>query len=508
MPKAKKRSADPAQQALRDHKSEWKDAQKEFVAHVMGLKNGLNGRGDSRFGIPPSNIKDPLPGEISALLGALTSQFQTLVGGAGSIMAEQNAYSQHRRKKQEKKPQLPKQPKPGIPEAKPEQNQPAENAPEKNTAVDSFLSNVAMSKSDFLEKYSSSAPSRAIQYLKPLNPWNKEKDLKRRIGLLRSAAEMYDNFLDLENSILSFDIESIPESIYELQSIHANLQVFKSSISEEASDTSEKPVGAPNKPKGNELLHDMLNNPGPDQSSPSSPVSSRRQELEKQLPDPKEIKATVKVINYDTGVIHSSSLPLKSECLKLLSIVKEFGAALRGKNIALAVELYDKMIEDHNTLKMALSTLINNEKNDVKKNQLEEILKRSEFSSDEIIKLSHNFVTRFLKKKWIGLRGSNKTAIHRLKISDSIESIKKILQKMMNSLEKKIDDDLLNESIKNIESESKKIQDRLGVLNIIYRQHAFKEYSKRRKEKQPNTNPFMDSVLQNEFRRDMKRRIL
>jgi uncharacterized membrane protein (UPF0127 family) len=92
------KSADPVQQALRDRKKGWNTASKEFMKRIKGLRNGLNGRGDSNYGLPPSNIKDPLPAEIGSFLSQLSSDFQFLVSESEKIANEQAYYSKNRRK--------------------------------------------------------------------------------------------------------------------------------------------------------------------------------------------------------------------------------------------------------------------------------------------------------------------------------------------------------------------------------------------------------------------------
>ncbi len=91
------KSTDPVQQALRDRKKGWNVASKEFMKRIKGLRNGLNGRGDSNYGLPPSNIKDPLPAEIGSFLSQLSSDFQFLVSESEKIANEQAYYSKNRK---------------------------------------------------------------------------------------------------------------------------------------------------------------------------------------------------------------------------------------------------------------------------------------------------------------------------------------------------------------------------------------------------------------------------
>lgn len=98
------KSSDPIQQALRDHKKRWNMAAKEFIKRLIAFKKGVNGRGDPSYGLPTSNIKDPLPSEIATFLNEVSGNFQQLAEEALKIQQEQALYSQKRRKPAPEKP--------------------------------------------------------------------------------------------------------------------------------------------------------------------------------------------------------------------------------------------------------------------------------------------------------------------------------------------------------------------------------------------------------------------
>ncbi len=100
------KSTDPVQQALRDRKKAWNAASKEFMKRIKVLRNGLNGRGDGNYGLPPSNIKDPLPAEIGSFLSQISSDFQFLINESETIISEQSTYSRNRRKTAPQKTEL------------------------------------------------------------------------------------------------------------------------------------------------------------------------------------------------------------------------------------------------------------------------------------------------------------------------------------------------------------------------------------------------------------------
>lgn len=103
------KSTDPVQQALRDHKKRWNLASKEFIKRLIAFKKGINGRGAPNYGLPVSNIKDPMPTEIGSFLNELSGNFQQLAEEALQIEKEQTNYSQNRKKPVDKSVKKPEE---------------------------------------------------------------------------------------------------------------------------------------------------------------------------------------------------------------------------------------------------------------------------------------------------------------------------------------------------------------------------------------------------------------
>lgn len=95
---SRKKSTDPLQEILRSRKDNFNANTSDLIAKLIAFKRGLNGRGDKNFGLPVSNIKEPLPTQVSSFLEQITSDFQSIVGQAREIISEQNSYSQKRKK--------------------------------------------------------------------------------------------------------------------------------------------------------------------------------------------------------------------------------------------------------------------------------------------------------------------------------------------------------------------------------------------------------------------------
>lgn len=91
-------SKDPVQQELRNLKKEWNKEVSVLIAQLIAFKKGLNGRGDPRAGLPPSNIKDPFPQQVPGYLDNMVSRFQAVTNVAEEIITNQDNYSKTRRK--------------------------------------------------------------------------------------------------------------------------------------------------------------------------------------------------------------------------------------------------------------------------------------------------------------------------------------------------------------------------------------------------------------------------
>ena len=94
---SKSRSADPVQQALREHKDRWNLAAKEFISRIIAFKQAINGRANSKYNFSASNIKDPLPANVGSFLNELSGNFNQLATEALKILEEQASYSKNRR---------------------------------------------------------------------------------------------------------------------------------------------------------------------------------------------------------------------------------------------------------------------------------------------------------------------------------------------------------------------------------------------------------------------------
>lgn len=97
---ARSKSADPAQEALREAKSQWNANCSQLIGRLIAFKRGINGRGEPRAGLPASSIKDPLPLEVVSYLNELSSYYEHVADQADAIITAQQNYAENRQKKQ------------------------------------------------------------------------------------------------------------------------------------------------------------------------------------------------------------------------------------------------------------------------------------------------------------------------------------------------------------------------------------------------------------------------
>ncbi len=173
---ARKRSTDPAQEHLREQKALWNKSTTDLIAKLIAFKRGLNGRGDPRVGLPPSNIKDPLPAQVGQYLNDIASHYASLIDGAEKIIQEQEHYSQIR-------------------------NKPQITTPAGFAIDDGMSDNIKMASWWGSRWWASHFGIKGA-----------ERPLIR--NMLRSAVSFHDKLLDIENHLSSSDPNAIPRALY------------------------------------------------------------------------------------------------------------------------------------------------------------------------------------------------------------------------------------------------------------------------------------------------------
>lgn len=93
----------PEQQEIRRSKKNWNKAFQEFRRRLQALSKGLNGRGDLKYNLPPTDIKEPLPDQLNSFISQLVNNFHQLTDAAELIEEKQKQYSESIHKDQSPK---------------------------------------------------------------------------------------------------------------------------------------------------------------------------------------------------------------------------------------------------------------------------------------------------------------------------------------------------------------------------------------------------------------------
>jgi len=497
MPAPKVRSKDNAQQRLRDRKRQWNSTYKDFSQKLKAFKDGMNGRGNAKVGLPPSNIKEPMPHEIGSYLSELAGEFQTIVGDAQTIIAEQAQYAKTRRRR---RPKAPGQPGPQQPSAAPEAAPaPAEAPP----AVAENLARLGAIEYD-LKKEASNKLTRFWQYITAI--FSSKQYNRQRVGLLSQAADLYYSLMDLENKILSMNMSDIPRTVgvfkdvkYNLNSFVGTFQGVQKMMEEKAEEAGVKKPNEVEKGEKKPLVPSVQEEQVQFPVEPSSPVGMP--------PDLAKIK-------NDVHLLFNASLG-KQQVQDLFEMLREYE------------DEDDKSMRSMwaDRIKSNFEELVKHLTNEVQKRygpaaasvrSVQDIVnlvrqnKKAEYISDYMEKTAHNRLTRALKRRLVKMRTSNKTAPVRLQIDEIIDSMKTTVKNIMNVLERDLSMEELIKHIESLEEDKSKLERPIHVLNIFYMKDFFaKDKKKKPKKMKGQETPFskedelVDYVLQRKLKREL-----
>ena len=174
--KARKQSADPAQEKIRSYKDVFNKETKVVIDDLINFKKTINGI-PSKFYKSKSDIKNPIPADPLSLLNNITNEFSNMAEHATNIVGMQEEYSKTRRKKKE----------------------------DLVNSRQALLKNIfELNKTANINITASNVFTRMISYLHgPLFGKSPEAVERRfRISLLSSSAEIYKDLKKMEGKIL------------------------------------------------------------------------------------------------------------------------------------------------------------------------------------------------------------------------------------------------------------------------------------------------------------------
>ncbi len=183
-----KGAPDPVQKRLRSRKKNWNIMSRKFIPRLIAFKQALNGRAIPLFGLPGSNIKDPVPAEVANFLNQLATDFNWLVDEAGGIVQEQAEYSMHRQKSQKE-------------------------------------TRASIIEADAIIIESSNILSRFWSRISSL--FSSDKFKHTRLGLLNTATRLFKNLVEFEDVILKKGNDNIPDIFNAFFVVKNNFNTFE-----------------------------------------------------------------------------------------------------------------------------------------------------------------------------------------------------------------------------------------------------------------------------------------
>lgn len=463
---ARNRSADPAQEHLRQRKQEWNSACSEFIArlngfkpHLISFKRGLNGRGDAKAGLPISDIKNPLPSEIGGYLGAVSSEFNELasnfsqlVGEAGGIIQEQSQYAQRRRKPQKRTPKVS-----------------------------------AMYVNDGLVAEGSSALSRFWANVAAL--WSSDPLKAERLSMLKMAHGLFESLVDFEDEILVKGIDNVHQVLNQyfrvsnkVNAINLSLQRIKN-----AKDRQEA----------------LLSRPQPKKEEPAS-SSGEKSPNPAPIPDKPPVKIPPKPEDIDYN-----SAPIEKLRELAVFMAHNLGLGLSIEDIRPFLEACTKakfenkantkdLLEDHarDMFKELLSAIRERFSNKFQVKVPSEATvgdlydlryKTASILEDDLTKYSGNALSRLIKRIKHQFGGKDASSASRMEIYAYVREAKVLADHLMDLLEKKhLDLDLAMEKVSKLDELIIKIAEPLKILNVLYKDRY---YEKNKKQTDPTLDP-------------------
>lgn len=445
----RKRSPDTLQQHLRERKRQWNNISKKFIPKFLAFKQSLNGHEQPVFGLPASNIKDPLPPELGAFLEQLAGEFSWLVGEAHTIVQEQTDYSTRRRKTQK----------------------------QSNVEEIDLIKDASNPISRFLSRFKSVFQS--------------DKFTGYRLSALSMATRLFKNLVALEDIILAKGTENTPEIINTFYLVSNNVETLDLII--QKMENIVQPIPSGITPTDLPTSSKPIESEQPESEQPEItvevPTSSKSQKPSKNKIVPSTSTPAVQknipdLENISDMLIQLSPLGITPDLLHSYnSIIKSYKSAPSDKKGIIADRAQERLAEIlvilSGRIKKKFNIEINPEADISEFLILADNIKKRAQAIDELKVEASNLLTRWLKKYRHQLSKADPTSAARLEIYGFIRSAKIIVDKIMDSLEdKSVDPKELSKQIIEVENLLSKIEAPLGMLKFMYKDIYFKKKEK------------------------------
>jgi hypothetical protein len=464
---ARKPSQDPTQEKLRQNKALWNKEVSTFVNDLIHLKKMMNGW-PSKFHKERSRIVEPIPADPATIIGSLASDFNEIAQRGNSIVQEQVNYAKTRRKKQPKQLNLPNVSQ--TPQAAPEAAPPAPD-------LSKQLSLPAVASSEYeLVSEASNPLTRFFARILNVGIGGSEKARikKYRMSLLSAAAQSYKDLEKLQANVVGSGAKSIFHSSQLLGKIENNwvfftngFATYKDSMPNEGkgADTGgDLPAPDLGKPKGQEQAQP------PAAAPPSDGAQFNLDEAGLIMND---------YMNTNVSGLYDKFPPDKFQ--RFHSIANKYrNTTDPHKRVMLSKELASQ----YHALRAALNKTFG-----TNGNTLAEIVSSikpeaatppppppaTASPEDQLEKLAQDFLKRWYGKTKHQINPFDKTSAMRLDLYNKADETKKILDEIMDHLEKGLVVDFLSPLVNKISLNMMIMKKTMGGLEATVRGVGFEQ---------------------------------
>ncbi|KKN67655.1 hypothetical protein LCGC14_0459140 [marine sediment metagenome] len=414
---AKNKQKTVSEDSIKHDKEEWNDTVQLLIAKLIAFKKGLNGAGDDRAHLPPVDMNDPFPIEMSIYLNSIMDDYVAIVDGAKDIMGDQEEHSK----------------------------QADEISPE-------------------LLSQASWWGSRSWARLGLIGLGEQRKI---RLDMIRFINASRHDLFNIENDLTNRDQNGIARAIMRILKLKTEfVSIFipnYTSLMEEMEGSEKIPGTQIDKPEAIPALPAAPAASAPE--APEAPEAAEEEEIIYTEPEPvrdqdvishKHIAAIEKSLSFfDRKIwnIRAANAPTQSEktyAENVYSRLRSNHVILKGLNITPGAALTEEqsrhigvLAQSYNETKQTFQSIMNKyyaDWSELERDSTEQAKQSArEYFKDkneEIIKLTHNTVTRWMNRKLMGLSYKK---INRMKIAvvKSLLKMGKAFDQLMDILEDK-----------------------------------------------------------------------
>jgi len=472
---ARKSSTDPVQEKLRQSKQDWNKEVSTFINDLINFKKTMNGA-PSKFFQEKSSIKDPIPADPATIIGVLADDFQQIAQKGNSIIKDQIEYSKVRKKRQMKQMNLPfpDNSTPPASSSGPDLSQQLSlplSASSNNNELVKLAESLESKYS--LEKEASNVITRF--FAKLLNPTigfsEAARVRKYRMALLDNCIKTYRQLGKFQVEVVKSSKESINSSNTKLHEawntwrlVYTGFSTYKQNMPAKIPDSG----GNIAPPK--ELVETKKEEEKEKKKEETAEKSLQQEVAKENVPAPVEqvspapdtsLVAAKAIVEDFKKVGFGSKFPPEDKIhfSQLGAVVSKFFMAPNNRKIDfvnLLTEEYSKLLATLTAKYGPASTLA----------ELASKLDLGNNASDHLEVVAQAFL-----KKWIGktrhqLSMFDDTSSYRLDAFKMAEEIRKTIDKIMDSLEKEMNVDQLDELVREVNAKMTSLRSMMRSLHM------------------------------------------